>query len=47
LPLGNGADPQEIIAMFEQAGLVNLNLSLMEKQSEQHRKTLIIYGEKK
>lgn len=47
LPLGNGADPQEIIAMFEQAGLTNLNLSLMEKQDEQHRKTLIIYGEKK
>jgi ubiquinone/menaquinone biosynthesis C-methylase UbiE len=46
LPLGNGADPQEIVAMFKQAGLTNLNLLLMEKQGEQHRKTLIIYGEK-
>jgi ubiquinone/menaquinone biosynthesis C-methylase UbiE len=46
LPLGNGADPQAILAMFKQAGLTNLNMLLMEKQGEQHRKTLIIYGEK-
>jgi ubiquinone/menaquinone biosynthesis C-methylase UbiE len=47
LPLGNGADPEEIISMFKEAGLTNLNLKLMEKQGEQHRTTLIIYGEKK
>jgi len=46
LPLGNGADPDEIIGMFKEAGLTNLNLKLLEKQGEQHRKTLIIYGEK-
>jgi len=46
LPLGNGADPETILAMFKEAGLTNLNLKLMEKQGEQHRKTLIIYGEK-
>ncbi len=32
--------------MFNQAGLANLNLILMEKKGEQHRKTLIIYGER-
>jgi hypothetical protein len=36
--------------MFKEAGLININLKLMEKQEElgeQHRKTLLIYGEKK
>ncbi|OPY53455.1 MAG: hypothetical protein A4E49_01420 [Methanosaeta sp. PtaU1.Bin112] len=46
LPFGNGADPDEILTMFKQAGLSNLNLILMEKPGEQHRKTLIIYGER-
>jgi ubiquinone/menaquinone biosynthesis C-methylase UbiE len=46
LPLGNGADPEVIISIFKEAGLTNLNLKLLEKQGEQHRKTLLIYGEK-
>jgi ubiquinone/menaquinone biosynthesis C-methylase UbiE len=46
LPLGNGADPEEIISMFEEAGLSNINLRLLEKEGEQHRKTLLIHGEK-
>ncbi len=46
LPLGNGADPKEIISMFKEAGLSNINLKLMEKQGEQYRKTLLIHGEK-
>jgi len=47
LPLGNGADPEEIISMFKEAGLANINLKIMEKQEDQHRKTILIYGEKK
>lgn len=50
LPFGNGADPELIISMFKEAGLININLKLMEKQEElgeQHRTTLLIYGEKK
>lgn len=46
LPLGNGADPEEIISMFRKSGLTNINMKLMEKQGEQHRNTLLIYGEK-
>jgi ubiquinone/menaquinone biosynthesis C-methylase UbiE len=46
LPFGDGADPDEIVTMFKEAGLDNLNLILMEKPGEQHRKTLIIYGER-
>ena len=47
LPLGNGADPEEIIGLFRNAGLANVNIKLLEKNGEQHRKTLLIYGEKK
>jgi len=46
LPFGDGADPEEIISMFKEAGLANINLKLLEKQGEQHRKTLLIYGTK-
>jgi len=46
LPFGNGAEPEKIIDMFKEAGLVNINLKLLEIQGEQQRKTLIIYGEK-
>jgi ubiquinone/menaquinone biosynthesis C-methylase UbiE len=46
LPLGNGADPEEVMNMFKEAGLTNINLKLLEKQGEQHRTTFIIYGEK-
>jgi ubiquinone/menaquinone biosynthesis C-methylase UbiE len=49
LPLGNGADSVQIVEMFKDAGLVNINLKLLEKQGEEHkelRKTMIICGEK-
>jgi len=46
LPFGNGADPERVIGMFEEAGLGNINLKLLEKEGEQYRKTLLIYGEK-
>jgi ubiquinone/menaquinone biosynthesis C-methylase UbiE len=36
LPLGNGADPAEIVGLFKQAGLVNISLKLLEKQGEEH-----------
>jgi len=49
LPLGNGADSGEIVALFKQSGLVNISLKLLEKQDEEHkehRKTMLICGEK-
>lgn len=46
LPFGNGADPERVMGIFKEAGLGNINLKLLEKQGEQHRKTLLIYGEK-
>lgn len=46
LPFGNGADPETIISIFKEAGLANINLKLLEKQGDQHRKTLLIHGEK-
>ncbi|MDQ1313796.1 MAG: hypothetical protein QG605_2335 [Euryarchaeota archaeon] len=59
LPLGNGADPAEIVGLFKQAGLENISLKLLEKQDEVnnehkehnehkgHRKTMLICGEKR
>ena len=59
LPLGNGADPAEIVGLFKQAGLANISLKLLEKQDEVnnehkehnehkgHRKTMLICGEKR
>lgn len=59
LPLGNGADPAEIVGLFKQAGLENIRLKLLEKQDEVnnehkehnehkgHRKTMLICGEKR
>jgi len=46
LPFGNGAEPERVMGIFKEAGLGNINLKLLEKQGEQHRKTLLIYGEK-
>jgi len=46
LPFGNGADPERVMGIFKEAGLGNINLKLLEKQGEEHRKTLLIYGEK-
>ncbi len=46
LPFGNGADPERVMGIFKEAGLGNINLKLLEKQGEDHRKTLLIYGEK-
>jgi len=39
--------PEEIISLFRNSGLANVNVKLLEKSGEQHRKTLLIYGEKK
>jgi len=50
LPLGNGAEPEEIVAIFEKAGLANVSLKLLEKQSEEHRehrKTMLIWATKR
>lgn len=50
LPLGNGAEPEEIVAMFERAGLANVSLKLLEKQGEEHRehrKTMLIWATKR
>lgn len=59
LPLGNGADPAEIVGLFKQAGLENISMKLLEKQDEVnnehkehnehkgHRKTMLICGEKR
>ncbi len=47
LPLGNGAEPEEIATIFKEAGLSDVNIKIMEKQKEQHRKTILIYGEKR
>lgn len=46
LPFGRGAEPETIVSMFKEAGLANINLKLLELQGEQHRKTLLIHGEK-
>lgn len=59
LPLGNGADPAEIVGLFKQAGLENISLKLLEKQDEVnnehkehnehkgHRKTMLICDDKR
>lgn len=47
LPLGNGAEPEEIVTTFKEAGLSDVNIKIMENQGEQHKKTILIYGEKR
>ncbi len=46
LPFYNGADPEEIVKMFENAGLVNVSVQSFKKSDDRYKSAFLVKGEK-
>lgn len=46
LPFYNGAEPEEVVSMFKQAGLTDVDLLTLEKPADLDKTTMLVYGEK-
>jgi len=47
LPFYNGTEPEKIEEMLKRAGLTNIGSLMLETSSEEEKKALLVYGEKK
>lgn len=46
LPFYNGADPEKVEEMLKGAGLINISSLMLEANTDDEKKTLLVYGEK-
>ena len=46
MPFYNGAEPEEVMSMFKQVGLTEVDLLTLEKPADLDKTTVLVHGEK-